>query len=297
MNVTSFLKLPLFTDFKLLAGKSGAENKITGVNILDNPKATDWLSPGELIVTSGYFFKESPQALKHFLESFKRLNIAAICIKPQIYLNPLPEELIDMCNSLAIPLIEIPYGVAFSKILNTVMNLLSNAANESAQMALDTNSKFLEYGLQGEGLDYLKQKLEGLLDNPLIITNSDWTLLSKSYSEEFQPYIKQKQQTLSFNTDCLSELPSQVEKVKHPLTIVFKHGKHGMLLPIYFNEKSYGYIIVLQQARALLQKDYIVLEQASITIAMQIVHQTEQTRISNKVLRDFYRKLLFEKKS
>jgi purine catabolism regulator len=56
MDITAFLKLPMFEDFKLLAGESGITNQITGVNILDNPKATDWLSPGELIVTSGYFF-------------------------------------------------------------------------------------------------------------------------------------------------------------------------------------------------------------------------------------------------
>lgn len=72
MKVEDFLQLPKFQDFKLLAGNSGVTNQITGVNILDNPNALDWLSPGELIVTSGYFFKDSPEALKVLL---KDLNV------------------------------------------------------------------------------------------------------------------------------------------------------------------------------------------------------------------------------
>jgi len=60
------------------------------------------------------------------------------------------------------------------------MNLLADSVSETAQMALDINSKFMEYGLQGEGIDYLKQKLESFLGNPLIITNADWSLLSLS---------------------------------------------------------------------------------------------------------------------
>jgi sugar diacid utilization regulator len=287
----------MFEDFKLLAGESGITNQITGVNILDNPKATDWLSPGELIVTSGYFFKESPEALIHFLESFSRLNIAAVCIKPKIYLNPLPKKLIKLCDELAIPLIEIPYGVAFSKIMHTVMNLLADSASETAQMALDINSKFMEYGLQGEGIDYLKQKLESFLGNPLIITNADWSLLANQPASAFYPYLRQQKSIAFFNQTLLSSIPTNVSQLKHPTHFVFKDGVNGVLLPIFFNEVTYGYIIVLPHQRPLSQKDYIVLENSSIAIALKIVHQAEKERINNKVLRDFYRELLFGTKT
>ncbi len=45
------------------------------------------------------------------------------------------------------------------------------------------------------------------------------------------------------------------------------------------------------------KKDYIVLENASIAIALKIVHQAEKERINNKMLHDFYRKLLFGTKT
>lgn len=293
MKVEDFLQLPKFQEFKLLAGQSGIKNQITGVNILDNPSALDWLSPGELIVTSGYFFKDSPEALKSFIEGFKRLNIAALCIKPQIYLNPLPKELVTLCNKLGIPLIEIPYGVAFSKILNTVMNLLAETSHETNQMALETTSKFLEYGLKADGLDYLKEKLEELLDQPIIITNAEWTLVTKNFDSLFEDFLLSTSSHLSFNLNCLSVVPRKVDELKHPVTVTFKNKTNGMILPIFFNEVTYGYIIVLQKNKPLAQKDYVVLEQATITFALEMVHQAEKLHINNKKLRDFYRKLLF----
>ncbi len=293
MNISTFLALPAFKDFRILAGESGLNNEITGVNILDNPQAADWLSPGELIVTSGYFFKESPETMEHFITSFHRLNIPAICIKPQIYLNPLPEKLIQLCDDMAIPLIEIPYGLAFSKILNTVMNLLSDSHHEAAQVALEMNSQFLEYELKGEGLDYLENKLENLLSNPLIITDPDWILLTENLDDSFTPYTKEKGQNTTFDIKSLVTLPVKVSQLKHPVTISFKDGTSGLILPIFFTEVTYGYMIVLQKNKPLTQKDYIIMEQAKITFALEIVHQTEKLRSQNRILRDFYRKLLF----
>lgn len=292
MNVKSFLKLPFSEEFQLLGGELGIENEITGVNILDNPQAMDWLSPGELIVTSGYFFNESPHALDNFLRSFKRLNISAVCIKPQIYLNPLPDQLINLCNTLGIPLIEIPYGLAFSKILTTVMNLLSDSSTESVQMALDINTKFLEYGLEGDDIDFLRQKLELLLDNPLLITNSDWTFLSNTLSDTFLPYTQQNNGLPYFDLNSLSVVPKNIHKLKHPVSVTFKDQSSGMILPVFFKDITYGYMIVLQQDRPLLKKDYIALEHAAFSIALKIVHQAEKERIENRVLRDFYRELL-----
>ena len=293
MDVTTFLQLPFTKEFKLLAGENGLINQITGINILDNPNATDWLTPGELILTSGYFFKETPSAMANFLAHFDRLNIAAICIKPQIYLTPLPSALLEECNQRGIPLIEIPYGVAFSKILNTVMNLLSNEVNEANQMALDLNSELLEYGLQGKGIEELKGKLERLLGNPILITNGDWSVLTKTIDATFTPYLKQQQHHQLFDKKSFKHLPENFHHSKHPSNFLLNDQTSGTILPVFFNDITYGYMIVFQKNKALTRQDYLALEQTSITIALEIVHQNEKERIQNKVLRDFYRELLF----
>jgi sugar diacid utilization regulator len=173
------------------------------------------------------------------------------------------------------------------------MNLLAETSHETNQMALETTSKFLEYGLKADGLDYLKEKLEELLDQPIIITNAEWTLVTKNFDSLFEDFLLSTSNHLSFNLNCLSVVPRKVDELKHPVTVIFKNKTNGMILPIFFNEVTYGYIIVLQKNKPLAQKDYVVLEQATITFALEMVHQAEKLHINNKKLRDFYRKLLF----
>lgn len=296
MNVTDFLSLPIAENFNILAGDSGLNNTITGVNILDNPEAMTWLSPGELIVTSGYFFKQDDQAIERFFKSFHDINISAICIKPQMYLTPIPNELYTYSELYHIPMIEIPYGIAFSKIMITVMNRLSDFSNDTTQLALDINSKFMEYGLKGNTFDELGTQIESLLDNPLIITNSTWHLLTNDVSSPFKPYVTSQKGAHFFDPNSLKQLPFNLEQLKHPVTMRFKDDTESMIFPIFFNDITYGYLIVLQENRRFSQQDYIVLENVTPSIALKIVHQTETKRINNRIERDFYRELLFGNK-
>lgn len=293
MNVSDFLALPIADNFTVLAGEKGLLNNITGVNILDNPEAMTWLSPGELIVTSGYFFKQDDQAIERFFKSFHDVNISALCIKPQMYLTPIPSELYTFSEQYDIPLIEIPYGLAFSKIMITVMNRLSDFSNNKTQLALDINSRFMEYGLKGNTFDEFGKQIERLLENPLIITNANWHLLTEKAPENFVPYIQSNKGALFFNIDTLKQLPYNVELLKHPVLLYFKDDTESMIFPIFFNDITYGYIIVLQTVRRFTQQDYIVLENVTPSIALKIVHQTENKRMTNRVERDFYRELLF----
>lgn len=292
MNIATFLQLPFAKNFQLLAGENGRSREITGVNILDNPQAADWLTPGELIVTSGYFFKESSTAMEEFLVKFEQIGIAGICIKPQIYLTPLPQKLLELCNQLAIPLIEIPYGMAFSKIMHTVMMLLAESSSKESQMMLDFNSELLEYGLKGKGLDQFIEQLALKLNNPLMITHADWSVLAVS-SDDFIPFLKEHRQQSFFQYEQLQTLPPNFNRLKHPANFVLADGQNGTILPVYFNDITFGYLIVLHKNQPLTKNDYFTLEHASILAALEISHQIEKERIQNKVQRDFYRELLF----
>lgn len=85
LTIRQFLKLSSFIDLKLLAGEKGLDHIITSVNIMDNPDALDWFSPGEMLVTSGYFFKDSKEAQEKVMKQLKNINCPALCIKPKRY--------------------------------------------------------------------------------------------------------------------------------------------------------------------------------------------------------------------
>ena len=47
-------------------------DRITGVNILDNPDSIQWIKPGELILTTGYIFIDNPTLQENTIWGLKK---------------------------------------------------------------------------------------------------------------------------------------------------------------------------------------------------------------------------------
>lgn len=280
-------------NFKVLTGDDvGLDRIITGANILDNPKADDWLTAGELIITTGYFFYESYAQQKRYFQHFQELNIAAVCIKTGQFFTEIPNELIKLSRQLGLPLIEIPYGVAFSKVLKTVMNQLSSDLASEQQFTLDIYSQFFESSLNNGGIDYIAKKLKTIVENPVLVTTSNWEVLSLAgFENEFRQTLNKQGKEYHFPKQSLQNLPKNVEQVQHPFyRKLYKNEQEVLccIMPIFFNQINYGYIIVYLKNRSLVNTDYIALESCTMSIALEVAHQTEKERVNNQVYRDFF---------
>ena len=113
LTVRKFLELPAFQELKIVSGFQGLDNVISSVNIMDNPDALDWFSPGELLLTSGYFFKDSIDIQNQVVRQLRSINCPALCIKPKRYLGSIPQNIIMLSEELNLPVIELPYGMPF----------------------------------------------------------------------------------------------------------------------------------------------------------------------------------------
>lgn len=75
MTISDFLKLPNFTDLRLLAGKDGLLSEVTNVTVVDTPDGTNWLNGGELVITTAYMLHEE----KDLLEFLRTLSSKKGC--------------------------------------------------------------------------------------------------------------------------------------------------------------------------------------------------------------------------
>ncbi|WP_375178896.1 PucR family transcriptional regulator [Enterococcus rotai] len=297
LTVKNFLQLAPFKTFKLVAGINGLENKITGVNILDNPDASDWLSAGELLITSGYFFSENAEIQKRFIQRFKEINCSAICIKPHIYLKGIPESMRILADELALPIIEIPYGIAFSKIMNIVMAEISGRMNELNQASLDIHSQFFEISLHGGGMQKIALGLAEMVNNPVILVDTDWSVASISDPDQpmIKETIKKTGDTFNFPVQLFTDLPTDFERIQKPITrgISFEEQEYPcVIMPVYFDTIHYGFILVCQIERPLTDLDYVALENGSMAFALEQMRLFEIERTENRIRRDFFDQLL-----
>ena len=98
MTISDFLKLPNFTDLRLLAGKYGLLSEVTNVTVVDTPDGTNWLNGGELVITTAYMLHEEKDLLE-FLRTLSSKKAAGVGIKENRYLTA-PENWQMNCTCL-----------------------------------------------------------------------------------------------------------------------------------------------------------------------------------------------------
>ncbi|MBZ2175489.1 PucR family transcriptional regulator ligand-binding domain-containing protein [Schnuerera sp. xch1] len=126
VSINEILRSRFFKDYYLIAGTSDMNISIQGVVLFDAPDGYKWMKGGEFVLTTGYFFKDN---IEHFKEVIKFLNSKGNCalgIKKDRFLKEIPEEIVNLCNKIAFPLINIPYEVAWIDIINAINSIVMN---------------------------------------------------------------------------------------------------------------------------------------------------------------------------
>ena len=105
---------------KLLTCKEHLGNIISGVNIMDNPDTVRWIKPGELVLTTGYVFRENPSLQESTIADLRKAGCSALCIKSKRFLDEIPQPMLDASQKEGLPIIELPPDYSLADISETV---------------------------------------------------------------------------------------------------------------------------------------------------------------------------------
>ncbi|MBO1265518.1 PucR family transcriptional regulator ligand-binding domain-containing protein [Proteiniclasticum sp. SCR006] len=299
LTIRQFLKLSSFIDLKLLAGEKGLDHIITSVNIMDNPDALDWFSPGEMLVTSGYFFKDSREAQEKVMKQLKNINCPALCIKPKRYFGEIPECILRLGDEYGIPVIEIPYGLSFAKITTIVMAETLEKYDINNRKSLEIHEEFLRISLHGGGLRKICESLSSMIENPVVLMDKYWNVLHWDLQDDthydFENLLKLEVQKSFAGEPFIETLPPEFESLQKPLvrTLILEEQEIPfVLMPVSIGAVHHGYIMVLNTQKDLSDIDYIALENAAMSFALERIRNNELMRTKNRIRRDFFDDLL-----
>lgn len=302
LTVRRFLELPAFHELKIVAGISGLDNVISSVNIMDNPDALDWFSPGELLLTSGYFFRDSREIQDHVVRQLRNINCPALCIKPKRYLGNIPQNIILLADQLNLPVIELPYGMPFSKISNIIREEISGNYDIVNKKSLDIHQAFFKISLQGGGVSKISKVLSDMISNPVILMDKFFNVINCSDIEEnpypLRNYLNNDSSNTIIDTKYINSLPPEFELLQKPLARQLDIGDNSIdtvITPVYIQNIHYGYILVWKTVKDLSDIDYIALEHSTMSFALERIRNNEIERTKNRIRRDFLDELLLGK--
>lgn len=126
VTINEILQSKIFKDYHIIAGKRGIDREAQAVVLFDAPDGYKWSRGKELIISSGYFFKDDIDSFKYFINYANKKGVAGLGIKVDRYLKEIPADIIELCDELDFPLIYIPYDVPWINIIDGVNSIAIN---------------------------------------------------------------------------------------------------------------------------------------------------------------------------
>ncbi|MCC2335344.1 PucR family transcriptional regulator ligand-binding domain-containing protein, partial [Cellulomonas wangsupingiae] len=104
----------------VLAGDSGIDRLVSGVNVMEVPDIEPYIKPGELLLTTAYPVRDRPESLVGLLRLLHSRGLAALAIKPLRYVERLPDRFAELADELAFPVLVVPGDTSFNEVITAV---------------------------------------------------------------------------------------------------------------------------------------------------------------------------------
>src|SRR6187399_380276 len=126
VTVADVLRLPMFSDVVVVAGRSGLDRLVARANIMEVPDILPWVKPDELLLTTGYPLRDVPQGLASLVGALDEAGVSALGVKLRRYLQELPADMLSEADRRGFPVLLLPDGIAFDDLLSAVMGVVLN---------------------------------------------------------------------------------------------------------------------------------------------------------------------------
>src|SRR3954454_21845858 len=193
VSVGAGLGVSTLADARLIAGKSGLDRIVQRLNVMEVPDILAWVKPNELLLTTGYPLRNTPQSLDRLVIDLDERGLAALAIKLGRYLDRLPPEMVKQADRLGFPLIQLPDDVGFDDILNQVLTDILNRQAAVLVRAEEAHRALVQVVLAGGGMREVTAEVAGLLDAAVAFLDASGAVVAAAGAPEQVAMLREAQ--------------------------------------------------------------------------------------------------------
>ncbi|NQX64373.1 PucR family transcriptional regulator [Paenibacillus qinlingensis] len=172
LTIREALAIYPLTEAKLVAGKQGESRIVKSVNVMDAPDIADWTKSGEMLFTTAFAMKDSPQETVNLLRKLNDRGAAGLGIKLGRFWTELPQIVMDEADRLHFPIIEMPFQFTFSDQMNALFNAEYRRNTELLQTVLEKQKKLMQFGLKQDNMLSMFQLVCEILGYPMAVVGA-----------------------------------------------------------------------------------------------------------------------------
>ncbi len=283
MDISQLLTLPVFAGAHLAAGQAGADRNIEHVNMMDAPDIAGFLKGNDLLVTTGYHFKEDASKLTSLIETMIEKRCAGLGIKTKRFLGKIPKEAIELADTYGFPLIELSEEVGLGTIVNQTLSAILDLRTNELKSALEAHQTFSAHLMTGKGLDELLENVANMIGSPTMLLDERCQLVGTSQSSSAVLAGMQYLYRMGFSLF----LPQSVCTC---FSIVTGKGQVEVLtaFPVRTDKQKNGVLLVFAERTALDNGDLLTIEQAANVIAFELMKNNALNQYTRRAKNEFF---------
>jgi purine catabolism regulator len=262
LTVEDILKRKNFESCALVAGEKGLSRIVKWVHVFEVTDVGDLLNGDELILSTGFGWKENDELFISLLKQLISSNASGLCIEVGKYVQGVSKEAKDIANHNNFPIILFYKEVPFVKItqdihsflINQHYELISNLESYSQKL----NKKLLSINNHYEILKFLQRYLN--LQVIYLSDNGDYKFIPELGEEQKNKVIEE----MKTNTNETKLLSQDVQVL----------------------ERKYAKLFLLSQNRDLGEFESLILDRTVTALAqhlLRILYTEEKRKARDRV--------------
>jgi purine catabolism regulator len=279
VSVGEVLGVSTLADARLIAGESGLNRIVQRLNVMEVPDILAWVKPHELLLTTGYPLRNTPQSLGRLVADLDERGLAALAIKLGRYVDELPDEMVEQADRLGFPLILLPNDVGFDDILNQVLTDILNRQAAVLARAEEAHRALVQVVLAGGGLDEVTAEVAQLLDVSVAAVDGSGQVLAAAGAADHVAVLRE-----SISREGPPTSPAR--------TPAGARARAFASVPVVAGGHHHGRIVAYSPVGAIRDSDVGILERAATVAALVITRQEAVNAVESKYRADFLRDVL-----
>ncbi|MBO2452396.1 PucR family transcriptional regulator ligand-binding domain-containing protein [Actinomadura barringtoniae] len=316
LSVGEVLGVSTLNGARLIAGRSGLERIVQRLNVMEVPDILSWVKPNELLLTTGYPLRNTPQSLDNLVADLDERGLAALAIKLGRYLETLPPEMIEQADRRGFPLIQLPDDVGFDDILNQVLTDILNRQAAVLARTEEVHRALVQIVLCGGGLQEVVDEVATLLEVAVIVLDGEQRVLAGAGSEAHIQAMRalgmpgapnlpggpsagtpsggtHSAGTHSAGTHSAgTPSPANPSSSAPGAAVTQGPGGDHLVVPVVAGGFDHGRIVAYSPNGSLRETDLGILERAATVAALVVTKQQAVAAVESKYRADFLRDIL-----
>ncbi|TMR91166.1 PucR family transcriptional regulator [Nonomuraea basaltis] len=277
VSVGEVLGVSTLAEARLIAGESGLGRIVQRLNVMEVPDILAWVKPHELLLTTGYPLRNTPQSLGRLVADLDERGLAALAIKLGRYVDELPGEMAEQADRLGFPLILLPNDVGFDDILNQVLTDILNRQAAVLARAEEAHRALVQVVLAGGGLNEVTAEVAQLLDVSVAAVDGAGHLLATAGPAAHVAVLRE-----SISREGPPTSPARTSG----------RGREFASVPVLAGGHHHGRIVAYSASGAIRESDVGILERAATVAALVVTRQEAVNAVESKYRADFLRDVL-----